>query len=315
MTLAHSSYIPLDEEDLEIQGLVRVLQRYPTATSPCIYRNRRVAFLTQHGKEQVVAPILSAGTESHVERIDGFDTDLFGTFTRDVERDGTQLEAARRKATQGMELSGLPLGLGSEGSFGSHPTCGFLPWNVEMLVWIDAERNLEIVGVSATGTTNYGHLKTGDWDEVLTFAGNAGFSDHHLVLRPNHQDDVRIRKGIADVEELEDAFAWAAELATDGEVFVETDMRAHANPTRMANIAAAADDLAQKLRSLCPACEMPGFSVSERVTGLPCELCHEPTELSIAEIHCCQSCGYRETRELNSGTGYASAAVCQYCNP
>lgn len=315
MTSGGSSYIPLDEEDVELQGLVRLLQRYPTSASSSVYRNRRVAFLTQHGKERVVAPILSAGTGSYVERIAGFDTDRFGTFTRDIERDGTQLEAARKKARKAIELSGLSLGLGSEGSFGSHSHCSFLPWDVEMLVWFDAEQELEVVGVFASGSTNHGHLQTGDWEELLSFAANVGFPDHHLVVRPGHEDDHRLRKGISDFDALKEAFGWAANLATRSEVFVETDMRAHANPKRMSCIAAAAKDLAQKLRSLCPACEIPGYCVIESVPGLPCELCHQPTEMTTAEIHGCQRCDHRETRALNSGTGYASAAVCHHCNP
>jgi hypothetical protein len=73
------------------------------------YSGRRVALLTQHGKERVIAPVLDAALGCRVERVNGFDTDLIGTFTRDIPRTGTQVEAARRKARIGMELSGLPL--------------------------------------------------------------------------------------------------------------------------------------------------------------------------------------------------------------
>jgi hypothetical protein len=37
-------------------------------------------------------------------------------------------------------------------------------------------------------------------------------------------------------------------------VFIEADMRAQANPTHMANIKTAAEDLARRLRCACPAC-------------------------------------------------------------
>ena len=75
------------------------------------YAERRVALLTQHGKEGVIASVLDTALGCRVERVSGFDTDALGTFTRDIPRAGTQIEAARKKARVGMELSGLPLGL------------------------------------------------------------------------------------------------------------------------------------------------------------------------------------------------------------
>lgn len=43
-----------------------------------------------------------------------------------IQRAGTQLEAAHKKARIGMELAGLLLGLAGEGSFGSDPFAGIL---------------------------------------------------------------------------------------------------------------------------------------------------------------------------------------------
>lgn len=88
---------------------------------PNLYVDRRVALLTQHGKEAVLGEVLGEALACKVERIEGFDTDTLGTFTRDIARVGNQLEAARRKARIGMQLSGLPIGLASEGSFGPDP--------------------------------------------------------------------------------------------------------------------------------------------------------------------------------------------------
>ena len=94
--------------------------------------------------------------------MNGFDTDLLAAFTRDIPRAGTQLEAARKKARTGMELSSLPLGLPREGSFGLDPMARMLPWNVELLIFLDDERGLMVVGV-AQGKTNFSHLLTADW--------------------------------------------------------------------------------------------------------------------------------------------------------
>ena len=87
----------------------------PPSADPFSYRGRRVALLTRHGKERALAPVLEPALGCRVERVGGYDTDQLGTFTREIPRAGTQLEAARRKARIGMELAGLPLGLASEG--------------------------------------------------------------------------------------------------------------------------------------------------------------------------------------------------------
>ena len=105
--------------------------------NPSLYRGQRIAFLTQHGKEHIVAPVLEGCVGCLVERVTGYDTDLLGTFARDIPRAGTQIEAARRKARIGMELSGLRIGLGSEGSFTLDPFAGMAPWNIELLVFVD----------------------------------------------------------------------------------------------------------------------------------------------------------------------------------
>ena len=56
---------------------------------PDVYRGCSVALLTQHGKESVIAPVLDAALACRVRLVTGFDTDLLGTFTRDVARAGT----------------------------------------------------------------------------------------------------------------------------------------------------------------------------------------------------------------------------------
>ena len=278
-----------------------------------IYSDRRVALLTQHGKERVLAPVLEPPLGCRIERVVGYDTDLLGTFTRDIPRAGTQLEAARKKARLGMQLAGLPLGLASEGSFGPDPMVGMFPWNVEFLIFIDDERGLEIVGV-AHGKAKFAHALAASWEEAEAFARKAGFPEHHLVVRPEHENDPRLRKGIADWVALCTAFDEAYALSDSRRVFLETDVRAHANPTRMEIIRLAAEDLVKKLRSLCPACGLPGFSIIERLSGLPCEDCGAPTRETRAEVHGCLKCAHRITRERTDRQS-ADPGRCDYCNP
>ena len=285
----------------------------PVAAVAGPYAERRVALLTQHGKEGAIASVLDTALGCRVERVSGFDTDTLGTFTRDIPRAGTQIEAARKKARVGMELSGLPLGLASEGAFGPDPMTEMFAWNVELLVFIDEERGIAVTGV-AQGATNFSHLLTTDWAAAETFAQHAGFPAHHLVVRPEREDDPRMRKGIATWAELEAAFAWALAASASGRVFVETDVRAHANPTRMDNIRLAAEDLLKKLHSLCPSCGTPGFWIVERVDGLPCEACDAPTRETRAEVHGCLKCAHRVARE-RADRQYADPGRCDSCNP
>ncbi len=283
-----------------------------TKSGTGLYRNRKVALLTQHRKEHVIAQVLDIALGCQIERVAGFDTDLLGTFARDIPRSGTQIEAARKKARIGMKLARLPLGLASEGAFGPDPFTGMFSWNVEVLIWIDNERGLEIVAMSQ-GKTNLANVLATNWEEAEAFAKKAGFPEHHLVVRPKGENDLRIRKGIADWADLKAAFTWAIDQCENGCAFIETDMRAHANPTRMNNIRLAAEELANKLSSTCPACGTPGYWIVEHVTGLPCKRCGQRTRNIRAEVYGCSKCAHKVT--IQRTEAYADPGKCDYCNP
>jgi hypothetical protein len=281
--------------------------------SHAVYAGRRVAFLTQHGKEQVVAPILQPGLGCVIEHVTGFDTDQLGTFTRELARPGSQLDAARRKARKGMELSGLSLGLASEGSFGPDPFSGMFPWNLELLVWLDDSLGIEVVSMTQ-GAARSSHLQSGDWAEVEAFAARMAFPSHQLVLRPQSLDDPRLHKGIADAGRLKACFDECLAQSSNRQVFIEVDLRAFANPSRMKHIEQAAHDLVQRIRSCCPACETPGYGVTERLPGLPCSGCGLPTTSYRAEVWSCLRCNYQSQKARTDRT-HTDPGHCEYCNP
>lgn len=213
------------------------------------YAGQRIAFLTQHGKERVVSPILDKALGCQIERVTGFDTDDLGTFTRDIPSYGSQLEIARRKARIGMQLSGARLGLGSEGSFQPAQHTDHFAWNIELLLLIDDIRKIEVIGIHQ-GPASCDHAWIKDWPELEAIAQRVGFPRQHLVLRPYSENDPRMRKGLADSASLRSAFAWVKKMSSgETPVFVELDLRAHAHPERMANIALAARNLAEKLKT------------------------------------------------------------------
>ncbi|AOG25339.1 DUF6671 family protein [Acidovorax sp. RAC01] len=280
---------------------------------PARYQNQKIAFLTQHGKQTVIAAALEPALGCTIEHVTGYDTDLLGTFTRELSRPGTQLDAARRKARKGMELSGLPLGLASEGSFGPDPFTGMFPWNVEMLVLIDDVLGIEIVGV-AQGPARNGCLLTGSWQEAEAFAAREGFPEHHLVMRPEGQDDTRIHKGISSADALRTCFDECLALSHNGKVWIETDLRAFANPSRMKHIAQAADDLCTRLQATCPACAAPGYGITGRQPGLPCEACGQATSSYRSQIWTCVRCRH-QAEEQRTDRVVAEARHCARCNP
>ncbi len=286
-----------------------------------LYRGARIALLTQHGKERVLAPLFASGLGAQLVVAEGFDTDTLGTFTREVDRAGTQLEAARRKAEIAIELSGADIGLGSEGAFVPGPF-GLGSWNIEALVLVDRVRGIEIIGrAGAAGRHLHGSVAT--LAELVAFAARAGFPEHGLVLRPNDERDPRVVKGINTQAALEKAFETAFEQAfeqavrhaTGGVVFVESELRAHLNPTRMASIGEAGRDLVARMKCACPACGLPGFGAVGQVPGLPCRDCGAPTRQPVAEEFGCVRCEHREERPLRDAAESADPSVCDYCNP
>lgn len=277
-----------------------------------IYAGQKIALLTQHGKEQVIAPELEPALGCTIEHVTGFDTDQLGTFTRDIPRPGTQLEAARRKARMGMSLSGLSLGIASEGSFAPDPYTGMFPWNLELLVLIDDRLAIEVVGM-AEGAGHSAHVDARDWQTLESFATGQDFPQHQLVLRPRNQDDPRVCKGIADWAGLRSSFDACMAQSDNQQVFVETDLRAFANPSRMAHIRQAAVDLRHRLASLCPACAAPGYWVTERQPGLPCSVCCLPTSSYRSEVWTCVQCRHTSVQKRTDIT-VADPRHCGYCN-
>ncbi|MEW6697204.1 MAG: DUF6671 family protein [Bacillota bacterium] len=284
------------------------------ADGSSFFAGRRAVLLTKHRKEQVIRPVLekAAGCQIIVEA--GFDTDQFGAFTREISRPGSQLDAARLKAEKGMELTGIDIGLASEGSFGSHPLIPFVPWNVEIVLLADQKEKLEICGQWANSETNYNHRMITSLQEAEEFARKTGFPEHWLALRPDHERHQSVVKDINTWERLKDAVRWGFAKSADGKIFLETDMRAHANPTRMRNIQKAAENLAEKIKQQCPRCDTPGFSVTGVQKGLPCEECNRPTEGIKAIVYTCKRCGFSR-EEKTSENERAPAGRCPYCNP
>lgn len=282
-------------------------------TKDSVYSGQRASLLTRHGKQAVIGPELWQACGCEVVHTDEFDTDSLGTFTRDVARSGSQLEAARAKARMGMQLTGLPVGVASEGAVSADPFSGLLSWNYELVVLVDDTRRLELQGFHGAPARSLS-ATIGDWSEVLAFTESAGFPQHQLVLRPDDEHSTDIRKGISDLGQLRVEFDRAMRLSRTDHVFLEVDLRAHANPTRMETIREAARQLTRQMNSLCPGCGSPGYWPRERIRGLPCAACGSATRLPRAQVWSCLKCAHRQVEAIG-GEPTADPARCDVCNP
>lgn len=146
------------------------------------YLNAKASLLTKHGKEFVIAKVMLEGLGLEVLHVNTYDTDLFGTFTRDVERHGNQYDAALAKALKGMELANTYLGLSSEGLFTSDPFSGMLPWNNELVLFVDQRFGFKVAGFSSSYAQSYSALISMD-DDLDAHLKNALFPSHYLVVR------------------------------------------------------------------------------------------------------------------------------------
>jgi hypothetical protein len=278
-----------------------------------MFRGRTLLIVTQHAKEEVLAPVLEEALGVRCVVSEGFDTDRLGTFSGEVHREEDSLSTARKKCLHGMEKMGLDLAVASEGSFGPHPTIPFIPADDEWLVLIDQKHDIEIVVREISTNTNFQGTEVSSEDDLLAFAGRAGFPSHGLILKDAANPFTRVVKGITRSDVLIDTFH---RLTSDfGKAYIETDMRAMFNPTRMAVIKSAALKLAEKTRSECPVCQRPGFGVTEAREGLPCALCHAPTRSTLSHIYTCLKCGHREEKMYPAGKTLESAMYCDLCNP
>ena len=280
--------------------------------SDSFFTGRIGVIATMHQKEKAIAPVVEQALGIKTIVPANFNTDTFGTFTREIKRQGTQIEAARHKAEQALSLTNETLAFASEGTFGPHPALSYLPCNREIVLLLDKKHNLEIIGQELATETNYNHQIIKTLEAAHNFASKAGFPAHGLIVRNDSAQE--IIKGITTEESLIKAVSSALTKSPDG-IQLETDMRAMYNPTRMKNIEKATRNLIQKLQQLCPNCDYPGFNVAEYKKGLPCALCQLPTSLTLAEIYQCNNCNFRKETLFPNRIEQADPSQCMYCNP
>ena len=275
---------------------------------------QRVALITKHEKARWIAPYLAPlGYEVYASNM--FDTDILGTFSGEVERTLSPMDAALTKAKKACELTDADWGLGSEGSFGGGPAPGMINWNDELLCLYQA----------STGMVIYAHAAGPTPVQDLTLDGRVPLEQKLLrlpnqrwILRSEHNIeegvengvDKRVEKGLS-AKQLLDSLEQIE--SSSRKVKIEPDLRAMNCPERQKMIAKAAEDLVRRLSVTCPQCQAFNFVVKEKQSGLPCTLCTLPTEQAKSWVRICDYCGYRND-EIVQQKG-ADPTHCQFCNP
>ena len=278
-----------------------------------MFTSRRLLIATKHKKETVLSPLLETALGVHCFTDDRLDTDKLGTFTGEVERIDDPLTTARKKCEWGMELTGCDLAVASEGSFGAHPTLVFVPGNDEWVLLVDKKQGIEVFGRAISTETNFSGTLISTIGELKDFARRVQFPSHALIVRKAEKDNSDIIKAITDWPKLEDFVKRLIEK--QGSAFVETDMRALYNPSRMKVIEQAGKRLIEKLASNCPQCGCPGFSVTKADPGLPCYLCGTPTRSILCHWYHCQRCRFEKKEVFPSGKQTEDPMYCDICNP
>jgi len=201
----------------------------------------------------------------------------------------------------------------SEGSFGPHPSLFFVPADDELVIFIDQKNNLEIIARAISTATNFNAFEVEDEKALLAFANRVKFPSHALILKKSKNDFSEIHKGISNLNELKSIF-YKLKKSTKS-VYVETDMRAFCNPSRMSVIEMAAHKLIQKIDSVCPECNVPGFDIVDSKPGLKCSQCGWPTNAVLSHIYVCQKCNYTKEILHPHGKNNENPMYCDFCNP
>lgn len=278
-----------------------------------MFTGRNLIVAGKHNKEIVIGPLFEKEFGVSCMISASYDTDVLGTFTGEIERKKDPLSTVREKCLMAMNSSGSDLGIASEGSFGPHPEMPFVNADDELLIFIDKKNGIEIVAREISIETNFNGRMVKTEKELLEFSKEVFFPSHALILRKSKTENQDIIKDIKDYEGLKKAFG---ELSKKHEtVYVETDMRAMHNPSRMKVIEKAAQKLIEKIKSKCPQCQAPGFSIARARKGLPCSWCGMPTDSVLSHLSICQHCNYTKEDLFPNHKTEEDTSYCQFCNP
>jgi len=266
-----------------------------------MFEKRKLLIATKHHKESVIAPLFWKEFRNYCFTSDAFDTDSLGTFSGEIDRKEDALTTLREKCIIANKATNCDLVIASEGA------------NEELIMLKDFKNKIEIVAKEISMETNFnGKLITNEAD-LLEFAEKVNFPSHAIILKPEETNYSKIIKGITDKNILLNSYN---ELKQEfNSVYAETDMRALFNPTRMKVIEKVTHKLVEKIKSLCPKCDFPGFDIVNAIPGLLCKNCSLPTRSTLSYLYKCEKCCFEKELMYPRGIKFEDPTFCDYCNP
>jgi hypothetical protein len=277
-----------------------------------MFENKSLLISTKHQKERVIAPIFEGLGFRCVLNYE-FDTDELGTFSGEIERTMDPLNTLRAKCHLGLAKHDCDFAIATEGSFGAHPYIPFTAAHEEFIMLVDRNKTMEFVARSMTTTNKFQCKEILNVDDLMAFAQAVLFPTHAIIVKNQQEQFSFLRKGISNWDDLLSACNDC--MNKYGSAFVETDLRAMNNPTRMKEIKLLAMKLLDKLKVNCPNCQFPGFDVVHVKPGLPCIACEFPTESTLTHEYGCQKCHFMEEKFYPNGKKVESQTFCPKCNP
>lgn len=281
---------------------------------PRPYDGAQVVFGTMHGKAELARDPFRNILGADVVMPASLDTDQFGTFTGEKPRTLSPHDSARAKARLGMQITGMPYGLASEGSFNTD--FGYLVEHQEILIFIDDRIGLELVDGQSCVSPLPPASTVDSVEGALRYATAIDFPRQKLVVRtaegPTLLDrGTVLNKGVESFDKLK--VIVEQQIQTVGRVTLEPDFRAHYCPSRAKQISSLAISMAKRLATPCPSCEAPGFGQVNVERGLSCRDCLLPTRSITADIDGCGICDFTARRPRPER--FAEPDRCDHCNP
>ena len=278
-----------------------------------LFYNRKLLIATKHQKENVIAPLLEKEFGVKCFTSDAIDTDKLGTFSGEIERTQDAVSTARLKCDLANKITGCDLIIASEGSFGIHPSLFIAQADEEILLLKDYKNDIEIIAKEISLETVFMGQSLNNINDLEGFLKTINYPSHGVILKSTEKNFKKVYKDFGSKKQLLEKFK---QLTNEfGSAYIETDMRAMHNPTRMRVIERTVLKLVSKLKTLCPECTTPGYDVVNINPGLRCSQCNLPTKSTLSLTYSCQKCSHNEEKLYPRNVKYEDPTYCDYCNP
>lgn len=278
------------------------------------FENKTFSVATKHKKEIVFSNVFTQLGLSFIPAPE-IDTDILGTFTGEVERKYSPLETAVHKAKLlAAQINDVDFIIANEGTFGPHPYIPFVASDSEVIVLYDTKKENYFYIHDVSTETNFAEKEIATFEQLHDFLEQVKFPSHALIVSAISNNGVQhFEKAIQDINVLKESINRLVAISKNGLVKVQTDMRAHLNPTRMNFIKQCAEKFINELKCLCPQCNYPQFKIKRTERGLPCYNCNTPTQSIKKYIYECVNCNYIE--EKRNDKEFEDPMYCEICNP